>query len=96
LQFIQSDYLCDPREFAEQYTGAGFTNRLPVAGPPGGPHGQYTYQITKHDIAEIDKVLIERLKRAFWKAVEERSGVAVAVSATAVVTWLLTRFGLNR
>lgn len=96
FQLIKSVYLLDPREFIQQGTGPGYVARIVVIGPPGGPFGQHTYQITKHGIAEIDKFPIERLKRAGWKAIEDKGVVAVVAAATAVLTWFLTRLGLNR
>jgi len=96
FQLIRAVYLCDEREFHEQYTGAGNLIRHVVAGPAGGPFGKYTYQVTTHGVAEIEKFLPERLKRMVWKAVEERGGVVVVALLTAFATWFLTRLGCKQ
>jgi hypothetical protein len=95
FQLIERVYLCDPREFAQQHTGAGHIIRLVVGGPPGGPHGQYIFQITDHGQKIIDTFLPERLKRAWWKFAEERLLLALTLLVTAFCTWFLTRLGLR-
>jgi hypothetical protein len=95
FQLVHSTYLCDPREFAEQYVGAGHRVRLAVMGPPGGPHGQHILQITKHGIDEIEKFPTERLKRAAWKFVEEKGAIAVTGILGTAGGWLLGWFGFS-
>jgi hypothetical protein len=95
FQLIERVYLCDPSEFAQQYVGTGITVRLPLAGRPGGPRGKYIFQITQHGQKEIDELVIERLKRAAWKVVEERGAVLITAAISILGTWFLTRLGLK-
>lgn len=91
FQLIHRVYLCDPKEFVEQGTGGGHTIRLIVL-VKGAPFGQYIFQITKHGVAEVEKFVPERLKRAFWKAVEEKGGLvlwtAIGAMGGAFLAWL--------